>query len=101
MAQISYTNTITDASHFDATFIMQNYNNVINQVNGNLDEDNVKSASKLSIASLIVDDGILPIAIEPPGSLTIKNEENYDFLIRGAEANILLKCDETGVTIGA
>ena len=101
MAQISYTNTITDATQFDATFIMQNYNNVINQVNGNLNEDNVNASSDLSIASLIVDDGILPITSEPVGNLVVKNEENYDFLIRDAGANILFKCDETGVTIGA
>ena len=100
MALINYTNTITDSSQFDATFIMQNYNNVINQINGNLNEANVNANSNPSIASLIVDDGILPIINEPVGSLTIKNEENYDFRIMDAEANVLFKCDETGVTIG-
>ena len=101
MAQINYTNTITNVVQFDATFIMQNFNKVSDQVNGNLNESNVNAGSNPSLTSLIVEDGILPVTVEPPGSLTIKNEENYDFLVRDAEANILLKCDETGVTVGA
>ena len=54
MGTVTLTNTLTNGTVADADDVMDNLNDIVNEVNGSLDEDNIASTTALSVASLAV-----------------------------------------------
>src|SRR4030042_6151900 len=52
MSNVTLTNTFTDGTVADADEVMENFNDIVNVVNGSIDGDNISSGSALAITSL-------------------------------------------------
>jgi hypothetical protein len=52
MSTITLSNTLTNGQTADADEVMENLNDILNVVNGSIDEDNISSSSALSVASI-------------------------------------------------
>lgn len=102
MGTIAYRHTITDPSWFDAVPIMANFNQVKNELNGQLDENNFSASMDPTVDTIEASEEISGALIEPTGDLEVTPSEGkgLDVRLESAPTTHYLRLDSDGVRIG-
>ncbi len=96
MSTITYTNTFADATSMDATKIMENFDDIKDVINNNIEDSNIKNAITLNVKSVTVSTKITATTITCPKITLGDNSGTYAVIIKDPSNNVILKIDSSG-----
>ena len=96
MAQIVYKHNIINGNKRKSSEVNDNFSTVLEQINGNLDENNFDSSSDLTVTKVTLTHTLTTNLIEATNNITIKSD---NLVVKNSTYNNVFSVDENGTTI--